>query len=92
MKRHFDQLDDIFPLASKFFHNIYAEPNYNYLPRKIKKKLTKFKSAILNRHFDQFNDIFTMASIFFRIQHTQIRLKIYAGPNMNYLPLERISR
>ena len=52
--------------------------------------IAKFMSAILNRHFDQFNDIFTMASIFFRIQHTQIRLKIYAGPNNNYLPLEVI--
>ena len=44
----------------------------------------------MNRHFNLFNNIFTMASIFFRIQRTQIRLKIYAGPNMNYLPLEVI--
>ena len=50
----------------------------------------KIKSAILNHHFDLLYNIFTIASIFFWIQRTQIRLKIYAGPNMNYLPLEVI--
>ena len=56
------------------------------------KNLKEIKSAILSRHFDQLNDIFQTASIFLRIQHTQIRFKIYAGSKNNYLPLERISR
>ena len=52
----------------------------------------KFMAAILNCHFDPFSVIFMKASIFFRVQHTQNRLKIYAGLLLNYLPLEVISR